>query len=159
MVKTRFSSIVRPIFLLGLLMSVFGPHESFAFDQLMAQSARVPRNYIITIQGEFDEDRAVTWLSPRQLLAGIRDNVTLINESKQEVRIRFGKNAPCREVSVKTLGWNLEPQKCYETRDSLKSKGTVTIRFTNVGTYYYEVEFINKARREQGMIRVQTEER
>ncbi|RPJ10058.1 MAG: hypothetical protein EHM36_03600 [Deltaproteobacteria bacterium] len=147
------------LFLFGVGLSPVYPEENQASPQLMAQRMRIPRDYVITIQGEFDEGKATTWLQPSQLRAGRGDNVTFINESTIEVRIRFGRGASCREVSVKALGWNLEPEKCYETRDTLKSKEAATLRFRDVGLYHYEIEFVDKDRREQGTIHIQSEDR
>ncbi len=154
-------------FILGIFFFVIlfnlNPAENLVSTQALAQRGQVPgqarKEYIVTIQGDFAEDKMLTWLNPRQLRIGRGNEVTWINESKNEVRIKFGKGEACREVSLKALGWNLEPGKCYVTKDSLKFKETVTVRFRDVGLYLYEIEFVDKDRKESGTIHVQTEDR
>ena len=157
--KRRSFSIKIGFFFLmmGLLLVYSG--EALASPPLIAQRMSIPRDYIISIQGEFDENNILTNLDPRKLRVGRGDNVTWINESKIEVKIKFGKGTQCKQVSIKALGWNLEPEKCYETKDALQHKGSATIRFKDIGLYTYEIEFVSKERKEQGIIHVQTEDR
>jgi len=122
-----------------------------------AQIVRTPREYIIVIKGDVSDANLITGLSPREVSAGRGDPVTWINESQVEVRMRFGKGTQCRKVSVRSLGWRLEPDKCYETEDTLKTGESTTIRFKEVGVFHYEVEYADRNRREKGVIRVQSE--
>ncbi len=125
-----------------------------------AQVMRTPfREYIITIEGELSGNNLVTRLDPREVQVGRGDPVTWINESQVEVRMRFGKGTECRKVSVKALGWRLEPDKCYETEDTLKTGESTTIRFKEIGLFNYEIEYGDRNRKEKGVIHVQSENR
>ncbi len=130
---------------------------SYNARETTAQIVRTPREYIITIKGDLGDANLITGLSPREVSAGRGDPVTWINESQIPVRMRFGKGTQCRKVSVRSLGWRLEPDKCYETEDTLKTGESTTIRFKEVGVFQYEIEFVDKNRRERGVIRVQSE--
>ncbi len=148
----------------GLFLSVIGPlqvnsGETIATPQLIAQRMGTPREYIITIKGEVSDNNLITSLNPREVRAGSGDIVTFVNDSQVEVRMKFGKGAGCKEVSVKALGWRLESGKCYETKDTLKPGHSTTIPFKEVGTYNYEIEYTGKDRKEYGIIQVQTERR
>ena len=125
-----------------------------------ATQIRIPsREYIITIKGESGEGNLITSLSPREERVGRDDPVTWINESPVEVRMKFGRGEPCKQVPVKTFGWRIEPDKCYETEDTLKPGTSTTIRFKEVGVFNFEIEYVDKNRKERGVIRVQSENR
>ncbi len=130
---------------------------SYNARETTAQIVRTPREYIIAIKGDLSDTSLITGLSPREVSVGRGDPVTWINESQVAVRMRFGKGTQCRQVSVRSLGWRLEPDKCYETKDTLKAGESTTIRFKEVGVFHYEVEYVDRNRREKGVIRVQTE--
>ena len=147
------------IFVFILASLRFGPTGNIGFQQLHAQRMGIPREYIISIKGEMSDNTLVTQIDPKEVRVGKGDPVTWINESCVEVRMKFGKGASCRKVSLKALGWRLEPEKCYETEDALKPKGIVTIHFKEIGLFSYEIEFVNSNRREKGTVRVQTERR
>jgi hypothetical protein len=152
------------LILLGTFLFMMGPlqvyaGESIASPQLIAQRMGTPREYIITIKGEVSENKLITKLDPREVRAGSADIVTFVNDSQVEVRIKFGKGTGCKEVSVKALGWRLEPGKCYETKDTLKPGDTTTIPFKEIGIYNYEIVYIGKDRKEYGIVHVQTERR
>ena len=121
---------------------------------------RIPsREYIISIRGEPSDDNLITSLSPRDVRVGRDDPVTWVNESPVEVRIKFGRGEPCKKVLIKTFGWRLEPDKCYETEDTLRPGYSTTVRFREVGLFNYEIEYVGKSRKEKGVIRVQSEDR
>lgn len=145
------------IFMMGPLQVCAG--ENIASPQLIAQRMGTPREFIITIKGEVSDNKLITRLDPREVRAGTADVVTFVNDSQVEVRIKFGKGTGCKEVPVKALGWRLETGKCYETKDTLKPGDTTTIPFKEVGTYNYEIEYVDKNRKEYGIIQVQTERR
>ena len=152
------------LLVLAIFVSMTGPLEArseeiIASPQWFAQIIRTPRVYIITIQGKFTESSSFTTLDPREVSVGRGDPVTWINESQTEVKMKFGKGTQCRKVSVKTLGWRLEPEKCYETEDSLKPGDSTTIHFKEIGLFHYEIEYIGKNRNEMGVLHVQTEQR
>lgn len=156
----------KTIFLIGWAVSLFMmgtslvySREDTALSQRVAQGRRIPRDHIIAIQGNFDGEQGMVALDPKELRVGRDDNVTWINESNAEVKMKFGKGAGCKEVSVKALGWNLDPEKCYETKDSLKPKGSATIRFRDIGLYSYQIEYVGKNSKQNGIIRVKTEDR
>jgi hypothetical protein len=136
------SFIVGIFFFLLCLLQV-NPSENIASPQVIAQRGLVARDCIVTVQGDFSQDKMLTWLNPRLLSVGRGDKVTRINESENDVKIRFGKGEPCRPVSLKALGWNLEPGKCHVTKDTLKFRESATIRFRDVGLYSYEIEFVD----------------
>jgi plastocyanin len=154
------------IFLLILAIFLFmggplqvNPEETLTSPQLIAQIMRTPRVYIITVQGKFSDSHFLTKLDPREISVGRGDPVTWINESQTEVKIKFGKGAQCRKVSVKSMGWRLEPDKCYETEDTLKPGDSTTIHFKEIGLFNYEIAYVDQNRKEMGVIHVQTEQR
>ena len=137
----------------------FSPTGSITFPELQAQRMGVPREHIIAIKGELGNNRLITQIVPKEVSVGTGDSFTLINESPIEVRIKFGKGTECKRVSLKALGWRLEPDKCFETEDTLKPGLSSTIQFKQIGIYHYEIEFVDSNRREKGIVRVQTEHR
>jgi plastocyanin len=147
------------LFILCLLHLSAG--ETTASPELIAQMLRTPhRDYIIAIKGDLsDNNSLITSLDPREVRAGRGDPVTWINESRAEVKMKFGKAPPCKSVTLKALGWRMEPDKCYETEDTLKPGFSTTIRFNEIGTFNYEIEYVDKNRNEKGVIRVQSENR
>jgi len=149
------------IFLFILCLFHLNPDEATASPEVIAQMLRTPhRDHIIAIKGESsDNNLLITSLDPRELGVGRGDPVTWINESQVEVRMRFGKEMPCKRVPLKALAWRMEPNKCYETEDTLKSGFSTTIRFSEIGVFYYEIEYIEKNRSEKGVIRVRSENR
>jgi len=62
-------------------------------------------------------------------------------------------------VPLKALGWRMGPDKCYETEDTLKPGFGTTVRFNEIGTFNYEIEYVDKNRNERGVVRVQSENR
>ncbi len=154
--------IVGTILLLVLCLHNPGSTETATSPELVAQMrSPIPRrDYIITIQGDLSDNGVlITSLSPREVRAGRGDPVTWINESPVDVKMKFGKGTECKSVPLKALGWRMEPDKCYETEDTLKPRFTATIRFNEIGNFNYEIEYIDKNRHERGVVRVQTENR
>ncbi len=149
--RNRISPIGCTLFCLAVCLLPCNPRET------TAQIVRTPREYILVIKGDLSDANLITGLSPREVSVGRGDPVTWINESQVAVRMRFGKGTQCRRVSVKSFGWRLEPEKCYETEDTLKTGESTTIRFKEVGVFHYEVEYVDRNRREKGVVRVQTE--
>lgn len=83
--------------------------------------------------------------------------VTWINDSHHDVKIRFGKGARCKEVSsavFPALGIRMDPQKCFVTSNSIPPKGTLRFRFKEFGDYHYEVEYVGTNRADQGELKV-----
>jgi hypothetical protein len=143
------------LFIIGFLQFNLG--ERATSPQLSAQTVKIPsREYIITIKGELSDNNLITDLDPRELRVGREEPVTWINESPIEVRMKFGKGTQCKKVRIKTFGWRLEPDQCYETEDALKTGYSTTIRFKEVGLFSYEIEYGDKTRKEKGVIRVQS---
>ncbi len=116
---------------------------------------------MINIKGSWDKGKAKTQIDPNELTVDRGTTVTWINESQSEVKIKFGKGSNCEEVNSKAMGGrlnrNVDPKKCFVTRDSIRSAGgTMTVLFTETVQYDYEVEYVGKDRREEGIIRVRT---
>ncbi len=142
MVNNRISSVMLGIFLFMTGPSQVSFWEMITSPQLSAQTMRLPnREYVITIKGDLSDNKLITKLDPR------------------EVRMKFGKGAECRRVSLKSLGWILEPEKCYEAEDTLKPGDSTTIHFKEIGLFNYEIEYVYDNRIEKGIVRVQSEHR
>ena len=149
---------------LGIFFFILGffklsPTGNIAFPELQAQRMGMPREHIIAIKGELGDNRVITQIDPKEVSVGTGDSVTWINESQIEVRIKFGKGTECKKVSLKALGWRLEPDKCFETEDTLKPGLSSTIQFKQIGLFHFEIEYVDSNRREKGIVRVQTERR
>jgi hypothetical protein len=143
------------LFVIGILQFSLG--ERATSPQLSAQTIKIPsREYIITIKGELSGNNLLTDLDPREVRVGREEPVTWINESPIEIKMKFGKGAQCKKVHIKTFGWRLEPDQCYETEDTLKPGNSTTIHFKEVGLFTYEIEYGDNNRKEKGVIRVQT---
>jgi len=145
------------LFILGVFK--FSPTGTVTFPELQAQRMGAPREHIIAIKGELGNNRMITQITPKEVSVATGDSVTWINESPIEVRTKFGKGTECKRVSLKALGWRLEPDKCFETEDTLKPGLSTTIQFKQIGLFHYEIEFVDRNRREKGTVRVQTERR
>jgi hypothetical protein len=116
---------------------------------------------MINIKGNWDKCEAKTQIDPDELMVDRGTTVTWINESQSEVKIKFGKGTNCEEVNPKAMGWrlnrNVDPNKCFVTRESIRSGGgTMSILFSETVQYGYEVEYVGKDRREAGTIKIRT---
>ncbi len=141
------------------VLCILGSLSAFRAGEAGTQIRIPSREYIITIKGDPSDDNLITSLSPGDVRVGRDDPVTWVNESPVEVRMKFGKGEQCKKVLVKTFGWRLEPDKCVETEDTLKSGYSTTVRFKEVGLFNYEIEYVGKNRKERGVVRVQSENR
>jgi len=124
-----------------------------------AQAMRMPKVFTIAIQGSFDGSNTVTWLDPKELRAGRGETVVWINESQADIKIKFGSDSKCETVAIKSLGRRLVPDRCFESKDALQPKDTLSIRFRDIGRYFYEIEYVGKNRIEKGVVHVRTEDR
>lgn len=120
-----------------------------------------PVEQMIYIKGSWDKGEAKTQIDPNELRVDRGTRVTWINQSQSEVKIKFGKGTNCEEVNSKSIGWklnrNLDPNECFVTKDSIRSAGgTMSVFFTETVQYNYEVEYVSKDRREEGIIKVRT---
>ena len=116
---------------------------------------------MINIKGSWDKGEVKTQIDPNELTVDRGTTVTWINESQSEVKIKFGKGTNCEEVNSKAIGGrlnkNINPQKCFVTGDSIRSAGgTMRVFFTETVQYDYEVEYVGKDRKEEGIIRIRT---
>ena len=83
--------------------------------------------------------------------------VTWINDSQRDVKIKFGKGTQCKEVSSEVfpeLGARLDPDKCFVISNSIPPKGTLRFRFREFGDYHYEVKYVDTNRAEYGELKV-----
>jgi hypothetical protein len=83
--------------------------------------------------------------------------VTWINDSQSDVKIKFGKGTQCEEVSSEVfpgLGARLDPDKCFAISNSISPKGTLRFRFKEFGDYHYEVKYADTNRAEYGELKV-----
>jgi len=83
--------------------------------------------------------------------------VTWINDSQSDVKIKFGKGAHCREVTsaaFPALGIRLDPQKCFVIKNVITPKKTLRFRFKEFGDYHYEVEYVGTKRADYGELKV-----
>ena len=116
---------------------------------------------MINIKGSWDKGEAKTQIDPNELTVDRGTTVTWINESQSEVKIKFGRGTNCEEVSSKSMGWklnrNVDPKRCFVTKDSIRAAGgTMRVFFTETVQYDYEVEYVGKDRREEGIIKIRT---
>ena len=116
---------------------------------------------MININGSWDKGEVKTQVDPHELTVDRGTTVTWINESQSEVKIKFGKGTNCQEVHSKAMGGrlnrNVDPKRCFVTRDSIRSAGgTMSVFFTETVHYDYVVEYVGKDRREEGIIKVRT---
>jgi hypothetical protein len=157
--------MVKRIFLIGSVLLGFyvipmqGYPEGDSDILHVAQMPRMPKVFTITIHGSFDGSNTVTWLDPKELRVGRGETVVWINESQADIRIKIGGDSPCEEVPKKSLGWRLAPNRCFETKDVLEPKEALSIRFRDIGRYFYEIEYVGKNRIEKGVAHVRTEDR
>jgi len=83
--------------------------------------------------------------------------VTWINDSQSDVKIKFRKGTQCKEVSSEVfpgLGARLDPDKCFAIINSMPPKGTLRFRFKEFGDYHYEVKYVDTNRAEYGELKV-----
>ncbi len=82
--------------------------------------------------------------------------VTWINDSQNDVKIKFGKGIQCKQVSsaaFPALGVRMQPDRCFMT-SSIPAKGTLRFRFEEFGDYHYEVEYVGKDHVDHGELKV-----
>jgi plastocyanin len=120
-----------------------------------------PDERMILIKGSWDKGEVKTQIDPIELTVDRGTRVTWINQSQSEVKIKFGEGTNCEEVDSKAIGWrlnrNINPNKCFVTRDSIRSNGgTMSVLFTETVQYKYEVEYVSKDRREEGIIKARS---
>ncbi len=114
---------------------------------------------MIIIKGTWDKDEAKTQVDPNELSVDRGTTVTWINESEAEVKIKFGEGTNCQEVHSKSMGGrlnaNVDPKRCFVTRDSIPpAGGTMSVFFKETVQYHYEVEYVGKDRKEKGIIKI-----
>jgi hypothetical protein len=83
--------------------------------------------------------------------------VTWINDSHSDVKIKFGKGDQCKQVSLEVfpgLGARLDPDKCFVISNSTPPKGTLRFHFKEFGDYHYEVDYVGTNRVERGELKV-----
>lgn len=116
-----------------------------------------PTPRLIMIYGSWGEGEGITQTEPNRLWIDRFTEVTWINLSHSDVKIKFGKGTDCKEVTsaaFPALGVRLDPQKCFVTSNSIPPKGTLRFRFKEPGDYKYEVGYLGKDIKEHGDIRV-----
>ncbi len=82
--------------------------------------------------------------------------VTWINDSQSDVKIKFGKGIQCKQVSsaaFPALGVRMQPDRCFVT-GSIPLKGTLRFRFQEFGDYHYRVEYVGTNRTDDGELKV-----
>ena len=139
-----------------LIASLLLPSQGTVVAQGISVDERM-----INIKGSWDKSEVKTQIDPNELTVDRGTTVTWINESQSEVKIKFGKGTNCEEVNSKAMGrrlnGNINPKKCFVTRDSIRSAGgTMRVFFTETVQYDYEVEYVGKDRREEGIIKIRT---
>jgi hypothetical protein len=98
------------------------------------------------IHGSWEGKNLTPQLDPQVLWIDRFTEVTWINDSQSDVKIKFGKDAHCREVTsaaFPALGVRLDPHKCFVTSNSITPKGTLRFRFKEFGDYHYEVKYVD----------------
>lgn len=83
--------------------------------------------------------------------------VTWINDSHSDVKIKFGKGDQCKKVSSEVfpgLGARLDPDKCFVISNSISPKGTLRFHFKEFGDYLYEVDYVGTNRVDHGELKV-----
>ncbi len=152
------------IFLIGsaLILSVLRITQ----PMVVARSADVgfslpitssPAPRMIMIYGSWEGKDVIPQIEPDVLWIDRSTEVTWINVSQSNVKIRFGKGTDCKEVTpaaFPALGVRLDPQKCFVISNSIPPKGTLRFRFKEPGEFNYEVEYIGKNLEMHGDIRV-----
>jgi hypothetical protein len=131
------------------------------WEGMVVAQGMSPDERMILIKGRWDKGEVKTQVDPNELMVDRGTRVTWINQSQSEVKIKFGKGTNCEEVDSKAIGWrlnrNFDPNKCFVTRDSIRSAGgMMSVLFTETAQYNYEVEYLNKDCREEGIIKVRT---
>lgn len=105
-----------------------------------------PTQRIIMIYGS-DEGKNAAPVEPNKLWVGRFTEITWINASPGDVKIKFGRGSTCREVSTEAfpgLGIRLDPKKCIVTSNLIPPKEKLWFRFEEPGDYRYEVEYLGK---------------
>ena len=155
--KLSRAFIVRSIIILSILL-VNGGIATVGiprgFDTLPAPLYPTPR--IIMVYGS-GEGKNVVPVEPDKLWVDRFTEITWINSSQTDIRIRFGEGTKCREVSTASfagLGIRLDPRKCFVTSTPIPPHGKLWFRFVEPGNYKYEVEYLGKNEEVQGEIKV-----
>ena len=152
--------IRKEILLIGNIIILIASLLLASQGTVVAQGISVDER-MINIKGSWDKGEVKTQIDPNELTVDRGTTVTWINESQSEVKIKFGKGTNCEEVNSKAMGGrlnrNVDPKKCFVTRDSIRSAGgTMRVFFTETVQYDYEVEYVGKDRREEGIIKIRT---
>ena len=152
--------IRKEIFLMGNILILIISLVLVNQGMVVAQGVP-PVERTISINGSWDKGEVKTQVDPDQLEVDRGTRVTWINQSQSEVKIKFGQGTDCEKVNSKAIGWrlnrNINPNKCFVTRDSIRSNGgTMSVLFTETVQYKYEVEYVSKDRREEGIIKARS---
>jgi hypothetical protein len=147
-------SLLGSIFILTLLLTNGNIASAGAPSPLPTPLLPTPR--IIMIYGSNEGKDAVP-VEPNKLWVDRFTEITWINASQTDVKIKFGKGTTCREVSTEAfpgLGIRLDPQKCIVTSNPIPPKGKLWFRFEEPGDYRYEVEYLGKREEVSGEVKV-----
>ena len=152
--------IRKEIFLMGNILILIISLSLVNQGMVVAQGVP-PVERTISINGSWDKGEVKTQVDPDQLEVDRGTRVTWINQSQSEVKIKFGQGTDCEKVNSKAIGWrlnrNIDPRKCFVTSDSLRpAGGTMSVFFTETVQYNYEVEYVGKDRKEEGIIKVRS---
>jgi hypothetical protein len=130
------------------VLSFFLATQSMA----LAESFQIPRLFptprMIMI---FDKG-----LDTRVLSIDRFTEVTWINGSNSAVKIEFGKDPNCTQISTAAFpasGTRMQPDKCFVT-SVIPPKGTLRFRFQDFGDYKYKVEYMGKNQMDHGELKV-----
>ncbi len=151
--------LLKGILILSLLLvngRIAAVGMPFACESGSLPTLLYPTPRIIMIYGS-GERKNVAPVELDKLWVDRFTEITWINASQTDVRIRFGKGTKCKEISTATfpgLGIRLDPRKCFVTGNPIPPQGKLWFRFVEPGDYKYEVEYLGKNEKLSGEIKV-----
>ena len=147
--------IAASVFILSILL-VNGRIATAGHQFGLSLTPFVPTPRIIMIL-DSRPGKNVIPVEPDKLWIDRFTEVTWINASQTDIRIKFGKGTNCREVSTSAfpgLGSRLDSQKCVVVSNSIPVKGKLWFRFEEPGDYRYQVEYQGGNEKVSGEIKV-----
>jgi plastocyanin len=109
---------------------------------------------MIRIYGTWEGATSAARIEPKEIWVGTGTTIVWVNMSQSDLHVVFQKGEECKQGTSATLEWKVNAQGCYITNYAIPHGGTTSAHFKTPGRYDYEVEYVGKDQKEQGIIEV-----
>ena len=109
---------------------------------------------IVRIYGAWEGSKATTLVEPKTASIGIHTTLVWANMSDVDIKILFVKGYACKQATTAATRFKMGERECFVTTDPIIPGDTASANFNEVGEYTYEVEYIGKNYKDNGVVKV-----